>query len=156
MSISAIRLSGWAVAGLFAAVVMLSGCASGSDLIATGRIAVEPHINKTLRKPPEVYEDKGDLVVSGRLERGLPRDTGGHVDVTVIGPNGTVVYGAQVKYRADTVSAAGTPAPRHGSFRRAHSRYGSYGVYAVRFAGLPPDGSVVKIRHDPESHSQQP
>lgn len=92
-----------------------------------------------------------DLIAAGRLERGLPRDSGGHIDVTVIAPDGVTVYDAQVKYRAET-SSAGTPKPRHGSLRRAHTRYGSYGVYSVRFPGLPPDGSVVRVRHEPDTH----
>lgn len=153
MNISTICVSGWFVTWLLAAAALLGGCASGSDLIAVGRVTVEPRIDRTLRNPPEVYEDKGDLVVSGRLERGLPRDLGGHMDVTVIAPNGATVYDAQVNYRADTVSSGGAPAPRHGSFRRAHTRYGSYGVYSVRFPGLPPEGSVVKVKHDPRPHS---
>ncbi|MBL9030236.1 MAG: hypothetical protein JNM80_00835 [Phycisphaerae bacterium] len=135
-------------------LVLLSGCASHGDMIAAGRVTLEPRIDHVLRRPPDVYEEEGDLVVAGRLERGLPRDLGGHIDVTVIAPDGARVYDAQVNYRADTVSSAGTPKPRHGSFRRAHTRYGSYGVYSVRFRGLPPDGSVVRVRHDPAPHTE--
>lgn len=62
------------------------------------------------------------------------------------------MYVAQVNYRENTVSPAGAPARWHGSFRRAHTRYGSYGVYSVRFPGLPPDGSVVRVKHDPDTH----
>lgn len=137
-----------ALAGVF----LFGGCASQRDLVAAGRITLEPKIDRALRQPPEVYEEAGELVVAGRLERGLPRDLGGHIDVAVIAPDGATVYDAQVNYRADTVSSAGAPKPRHGSFRRAHTRYGSYGVYSVRFPGLPPDGSVVRVRHDPDTH----
>lgn len=152
-------LSTWRIS-ICAAVLLLGvpgGCASQSDLIAAGRVTLEPRIDRTLRRPPDVYGDKGDLVVAGRLERGLPRDLGGHVDVTVIAPDGATVYYARVNYQADTASAAGVPAPQHGSFRRARTRYGSYGVYSVRFPGLPPEGSVVKVRHDPqtEGHSMR-
>lgn len=136
-----------------AAPVLLGGCASGTDLIAAGRVTVEPQIDRALRGPPEVYEEGGDLVVSGRLERGLPRDAGGHIDVAVIAPNGATVYDAQVNYRAGTTSSRGTPGPRHGSFRGTHTRSGGYGVYSVRFPGLPPDGSVIKVSHHPEPHS---
>ena len=153
MRSSTLRIFGWAGAWLLAAAALLGGCASGNDLIAAGWVTAEPRVDRALRKPPEVYEDKGDLVVSGRLERGLPRDLAGHMDVTVIAPDGTLVYDAQVNYRAGTVSPTGTPTPWHGSLRRAHTRYGSYGVYSVRFPGLPPEGSVVKVKHDPEPHS---
>lgn len=153
MNILAIRPSGWAAAWLLAALAMLGGCASRNDLIAAGRLTAEPRIDRALRAPPDVYEDEGDLVVSGRLEPGLPRDLGGHMDVAVIAPDGKTVYDAQVKYRGDTAASAGTPTPRHGSFRRAHTRYGSYCVYSVRFPGLPPDGSVVRVRHDSDPHA---
>jgi len=139
-----------ALAGVF----LFGGCASQRDLVTAGRITLEPKIDRALRQPPEVYEEAGELVVAGRLERGLPRALGGHIDITVIAPDGATVYDAQVNYRADTVSSAGTPKPRHSSFRRAHTRYGSYGVYSVRFPGLPPDGSVVRVRHDPAPHTE--
>ncbi|MBX3403757.1 MAG: hypothetical protein KF699_10145 [Phycisphaeraceae bacterium] len=154
MNMRTFRISGWAAMWLLPAAALLGGCTSGNDLIAAGRVTVEPRIDRSLRKPPEVYEDKGDLIVAGRLERGLPRDLGGHIDVTVLAPDGATVYDARLNYRADTVSSVGIRAPRHSSFRRAHTRYGSYGVYSVRFPGLPPDGSVVKIRHDPAPHAE--
>lgn len=132
-------------------ISLLGSCASQRDLVAAGRITMEPRIDHALRQPPDVYEESGELVVAGRLERGLPPEARGHIDVTVIAPDGTTVYDAQVNYRSDTTSA-GAPKPRHGSSRRAHTRYGSYGVYSVRFPGLPPDGSVVRVRHDPDNH----
>lgn len=125
---------------------------SHGDMIAAGRVTLEPKIDRVLRRPPDVYEEGGDLVIAGRLERGVPRDLDGHIDVTVIAPDGVTVYDAQVNYRADTVATAGTPTPRHGAFRRAHTRYGSYGVYSIRFPGLPPDGSVLRVRHHPDVH----
>ena len=144
---------------LFAAAVLLglapmSGCGSERDLIAGGHMELEPRIDRTLRRPPEVYEDQGDLVISGRLERGLPRDLGGHMDVSVVAPDGATVYDVELGYQGDTISRPGVPAPRYGTFCRVRThRYGSYAAYAVRFPGLPPDGSVVYIRHDYQSHA---
>ncbi len=136
-------------------LLLLGGCSSQRDLIAAGRLTLEPTIDHNLRQPPDVYEEDGDLVVVGRLERGLPRELGGHIDVTVIATDGATVFDAQVNYRAGTVAIAGSPGPRHGSFRRAHTRYGSYGVYSVRFPGLPPDGSVVRVKHDSMPHTKE-
>lgn len=104
-----------------AGILPLGGCASQRDLVAAGRITLEPRIDHTLRKPPDVYEADEDLVVAGRLERGLPRDVSGRIDVTVILPDGATVYDVQVNYCAETVSDAGTRKPLHGSFRRAHA-----------------------------------
>lgn len=133
-------------------VVCFCGCANQPDLIAAGRITLEPRIDRALRQPPEVSEYNGDLVISGRLERGLPRDLVGHLDVMVTSPDGATVFDARLNYQADTVSPADIPKPLHGSFNRVTTRrYGSYVAYVVRFPGLPPDGSVVKVRHEPES-----
>lgn len=154
MNILALRAVRRTFACLVASVAILRGCASSNDQITAGRIAVEPHIDRTLRKPPQVYEDKGELVIAGQLERGLPRDLGGHIDVAVIAPDGTAVYDAQVNYNAATTSTHESSAPKYAVFRRARThRYGSYGAYAVRFPGLSPEGSVVKVRHEPGPHT---
>ncbi|MGD9692400.1 MAG: hypothetical protein AB7G17_13265 [Phycisphaerales bacterium] len=135
---------------LLAGASLLGGCASGNDLIAAGRVAVEPHIAQTMRKPPEVYEDKGDLVIAGRLERSLQRDLAGHIDVAVIGPDGAMVYDAKVNYNGVTTYNKEWSGPKHAVFRQVRTRrYGSYWAYSVRFPGLPPEGSVVKVRHEP-------
>ncbi|MBX3407763.1 MAG: hypothetical protein KF869_13475 [Phycisphaeraceae bacterium] len=140
---------------LSAPLLVAGGCACrGTDLIAAGKVTAELRIDRSLRTPPEICAEDGELVISGRLERGLPRDLGGHIDVTVLTPDGATVYDARVNYCGDTVSSVGIPAPRHSSFRRARTRYGSYGIYSVRFPGLPPDGSVVKVRHDPAPHTE--
>lgn len=144
------RLSPMASVLLLAAAALLTGCSTGNDLIAAGRVVAEPRIDRVLRKPPEVYEDKGDLVVSGRMERGLPGDLGGHVDVAVVAPDGKTVYDARLNYEAEPTSAHEWTGPKHGMYRRVRThRYGSYGAYSVRFPGLPPNGSVVKVRRVP-------
>lgn len=154
MNVFAIRTSAWTAAWLLATAALLEGCSTHrTDLIASGRLVAEPQIDRALRTPPEVHDDEGDLVVSGQLERGLPADLRGHIDVTVVAPDGTTVYDAQVDYRADAASSYGTPGPRSGSFQGARTRHGSYAVYSVRFPGLPPDGSVVKVRHEPKPHA---
>jgi hypothetical protein len=137
------------VAFLIVAMTLLSGCASHRDLVTAGRVAVEPRIDRNLRTPPEVYEDQGDLVVYGTLDMGASGGLRGHVDVSVVGPDGATLFDAQTNYRAKTVSTPGWTGAKHGVFRRAHRRNSSLGVYAVRFPGLPPEGSVVKVRHDP-------
>lgn len=137
---------------LLAAASLLGGCA-GRDLIAARRVVVEPRLDRMLRDPPEVREVAGDLFVSGRLARGLRGDQGGHVIVTVIDPGGTTLHDVQLNYLADVVSAPGTAPPLEGWFRRALTRHGSYGVYSVRFPGVPPDGSLIKVRREPPSSS---
>lgn len=147
------RLSPMASVLLLAAAALLTGCSTGNDLIAAGRVVAEPRLDRSLRKPPEVYEDKGDLVVSGRLERGLPSEYGGHVDITVVAPDGKTVYDARLNYESDPTPTTSThewTGPKYGVYCRVRThRYGSYPAYSVRFPGLPPEGSVVKVRHVP-------
>lgn len=137
------------VAILMASV--LAACANPPDLIDSGRVTLEPRIDQALRQPPGVYEDKGDLVVAGRLAPGSTPDPRSHIDVRVTAPDGATVFDARLNYQADTVSPADVPKPLYGSFDRVSTRrYGRYLAYAVRFPGLPPDGSVVRVRHDSE------
>ncbi len=145
----------WGFAPLLAAAVLVGGCAPArTDLITAGRVIAEPRIDRTLRAPPEIYEDRGDLVVSGRLGRGFPYEQGGHVAVTVIDPDRRIVYDAVVNYEADTTASSGTPEPRFGTFRSVRTRrYASYDVYLIRFPGLPPDGSIIQVRHVPSSQN---
>ncbi|MBL8886463.1 MAG: hypothetical protein JNK16_07370 [Phycisphaerales bacterium] len=101
-----------------------------------------------------MYKDKGDLVVSGRVERGLPSEYGGHVDVSVVAPDGKTVYDARLNYKAEPTSSHEWTGPKHGMYRRVRThRYGAYGAYSVRFPDLQPDGSVVKVRYDPAPHA---
>lgn len=131
--------------------IVLGGCANPPDLIDAGRVALEPRIDQALRQPPGVYEDKGDLVVAGRLAPGSTPDPRSHIDVRVTAPDGATVFDARLYYQADTVSPADVPKPLYGSFDCVSTRrYGRYLAYAVRFPGLPPDGSVVRVRHDSE------
>lgn len=139
-----------AVLALAASPLLAGGCACrGTDLIAAGRVTAELRIDRALRAPPDICAEEGELVVSGRLARGIPSGPGSHVDVAVIDPSGAVVYDAQLNYKTAPTSSVEGIGPKHGVYRRARTRYGSYGVYAARFPGLPPDGSVVRVRHEP-------
>lgn len=140
----------WAGAWLIAVAALLGGCASGNDLIAAGLVTAEPRLDPALRKPPEIYAENGDLVVSGRLERGLPLEDAGHIDVVVVAPDGKTVYDARLDYEGETTSSHESTGPKHGVYQRVRTRrYGSYLAYSVRFPGLPPEGSVVRVRHVP-------
>lgn len=138
---------------LSAPLLVAGGCACrGTDLIAAGKVTAELRIDRSLRAPPEICAEDGELVISGRLARGVRASAGSHVDVAVVDPFGTTVYEARLNYKASPTYTHEWAGPKHGVYRRARTRYGSYGVYAVRFPGLPPDGSVVRVRHDPDTH----
>lgn len=126
-----------------------AGCASQhKDLAQTSYLSLEPTLTAMLSHPPKVYEQNGGLVVEGRLEAN-EATYGGHVDVTVIGPDGTLVYDAAVNYKR--------PAQRPGGGARGSRSTSSpaknHTWYSVRFPGLPPEGSVVRVKHRPLPHS---
>lgn len=134
-------------AGILAAGV-LGGCASNrTDLVQSGYLSVEPTLTKTLSHAPEVYEQDGGLVVSGTLDSD-EATRGGHIDVSVVAPDGTVAYDATVGYQKPAEYRKVGP---RGRPRGARSSANT--TYSVRFPGLPPGGSVVKVRHDPLSHA---
>lgn len=130
-------------------VVTIAGCASErKDLVQASYLSLEPTLTTTLSHPPEVYENNGALVVEGRLDSGDVAK-GGHIDVWVRDPNGTTVYEAAVNFRRP--SARTQTGGSRGASRA--TRASQHATYSVRFPGLPPQGSVVHVKYDPEPHA---
>lgn len=131
---------------------LLGGCASDrTDLVKTGYLSLQPTLTASLAHPPEVYERDGGLVVDGWLDSSEVTK-GGHVDIQVIGPDSTVVYDAAVNYRKPSSQ---TPIGPKGSYRGPRSQADSHATYSVRFPGLPPQGSVVRVKYDPQPHQTE-
>jgi hypothetical protein len=144
------RPTSFAVAVL--AAISFIGCASTrTDLVRSGYVTLEPRLTKTLPNVPNIYEEDGSLVVDGQLDDSAATQ-GGHVDVQVVAPDGVVVYDAQVDYRRHVSPAASTPGRRG---RLAQHRVSDHYHYAVRFPGLPPAGSVVRVVFDPRPHEEK-
>lgn len=131
-------------------VAACTGCASQhKDLVQASYVSLEPTLTASLAHPPEVYETDGELVVEGRLDSG-DITKGGHIDVWVNGPDGTTVYEAAVNFRKPLVQTQ-TSGPR-GGYRGP--RTNPHATYSVRFPGLPPQGSVVHVKFDPQPHAK--
>jgi hypothetical protein len=91
-------------AGLFAvcmAIVILTGCATGANLVKIGRAAIETAVSGDdyIRiHDANIYQDGNELKVSGKVKQigsYLPRAYNAHVDLAVLSPQGTVVkYGS--------------------------------------------------------------
>ncbi len=126
------------------ATIQLFGCASPrTDLVQTGFVTLEPQLTDVLMEPPKVYEEDGSLIVEGRLDESQE----GHVDVVVVAPDGVVAYNAQVDFRRHLIRS-----PLRGRRRHAQRRTTEHFHYSVQFPGLPPEGSIVRVRHDAEPH----
>lgn len=131
-------------------VSALSGCATNrTDLVKSGYLSLQPTLTSSLAHPPEVYEQDGELVVNGQLDSSEV-SKGGHVDVQVVGPDGAVLYDAAVNYRKPQ---AQIPSGPRGQYRGPRSPSESHATYSVRFPGLPPAGSVVRVQYDPQPHA---
>ena len=126
---------------LFLAVV--SGCATAdrSDLVKSGILNIEQErMGKVYIAWSGAYEDGDGFIVTGVLKRsdqvGLPIKT--HVDVTIMSPDGTVLDEARSSeiYVSRRIIGRG-----HLTFER----------FEVRFASVPPQGSLVRV----VSHSGQ-
>lgn len=134
-------------AGILAAGV-LGGCASDrTDLVLSGYLSVEPTLTKALKQAPEVYEQDGSLVVSGKLDSD-EATRGGHIDVSVVAPDGAIAYHATVNHRQPEAHRRVGPRGRPLGARSSAST-----TYSVRFPGLPPRGSVVRVRRDSLPHT---
>lgn len=140
-----------AVLRLFACGMLVAtavGCVpQRKDLVQDSYISLAP-ITATLSHPPEVYESDGALVVEGRLDSG-DVTKGGHIDVWVRDPDGITVYDAAVNFRRPSARTQ-TGGPR-GASRTI--RTSQHATYSVRFPALPPQGSVVHVKYDPEPHA---
>lgn len=126
------------------AMVQFCGCAvKRTDLVQTGYVMLEPQLSNVLTEPPRVYEEDGSLIVEGRLDESQK----GHVDVVVVAPDGVVAYNAQVDFRRHLIRS-----PIRGPRRHSPRRTTEHFHYSVQFPGLPPKGSVVRVRHDAQPH----
>lgn len=126
--------------------LLLSGCA-GTDLVESGHLTSQPTLTRTMVRAPEIREVDGKLVVSGRVVRDAWGGFGGHVEVTIAGPDGGAFGGATVEYRGTAAPLGDGIGPCEGFFRRTSPKYGFFAGYKVWFAQLPPPGSVVRVRH---------
>lgn len=132
-----------------ALTVPLLGCAANrTNLVRAGYVTLAPQLTKPLSHAPSVYDEEGSLVIDGELDDNAGMQAG-HIDVKVVAPDGVVVYDAQVNYRRHVSKTTPAPGRRARLYRqRARDHY----HYAVRFPGLPPEGSVVHVVFDPRPH----
>jgi hypothetical protein len=136
------KAAAWVVVIL--AMLPFYGCAfKRTDLVQTGFVMLEPQLSNVLTEPPKVYEEGGSLIVEGRLDE----SQAGHIDVLVIAPDGVVAYNAQVDFRRHLIRS-----PIRGPRRHAPRRTTEHFHYSVQFPGLPPKGSIVRVRHDAQPH----
>lgn len=133
-------------------MVPLGGCAlNRTDLVRSGYLTLEPQLTKPLLRVPAVLEEDGSLVIDGQIDASAIT-RGGHVDIKVVAPDGVVVYDAQVNCR-EHVSSTAPSVGRRARLQRQRAR--DHYHYSVRFPGLPPEGSSVRVVFDPLPHAEE-
>jgi hypothetical protein len=137
---------------LASVLTLLSGCAaSRTDLVSSGKVTLESAVTRSLTHAPTVESTDGDLLVSGRLDE-AEAIAGGHLDITVTAPDGVVVHDAIVNYGRASSSHTTQLGPR-GASRRVQTGP-KHATFTVRFPGLPPEGSKVRVRLDTSVHEK--
>lgn len=129
-----------------AALLCASGCTPpGKSLVAAKQVAVDTqssggvHVSRV-----DVYQDGETLLVEGLLRRSpaLKTRSVGHVDVSVVGPDGSMLAKK--------------------SLRRIWRHCSSSTGFAAKLALVPPEGSTVRVsvhdgRHpaDPDKNNER-
>lgn len=139
---------------LVSVLALLAGCAaSRTDLVSAGNVTLESVVTRPLMHAPTVENADGDLLVSGRLDE-VEAVAGGHLDITVTAPDGVVVHDAIVNYGRASSSHT-TRLGARGASRRVQTGP-KHATFSVRFPGLPPEGSKVRVRLDTAIHESAP
>jgi hypothetical protein len=145
-SIMSNRIGGIEIlAGLCLAMMVAAGCTSSRvNLVDTERVTVERMATRGHVEIGKVYvyQEEGDLVVTGRVKRKSMnlRSARGHMDVAVISPSGRVIETESVAQMPEVI----------GMTRRTR-REGSH--FEARFLLVPPEGSTVRIAFHPEKYA---
>lgn len=124
---------------LIGATLIVTGCATTRENIAdAGKVTVEAiDSQRTEVANVRVYEEAGEVIVTGKLRRkGFFTYAGeGHVDITIVGSDGQTIQQVSHMY-----------APHH------ITRFQS-GSFKVRIPGDLPEKSTIRVAHHPGHHS---
>ena len=121
-------------------LLIVTGCVGKRiDLVESKSITLDQRSPANLKMNTSVYNDDGNLVILGRIDRGsLNRQLiPGHVDVLITDSNGAELSIIQARFRK-------LPTWRHGPNPVA---------FRVELPGTPPLGSKVLVKYDTEVHS---
>ena len=114
-----------------ASVGGLSGCmAQRINLVKAGVVSIHKDAEERMLLFPSVHEEHDRLIVFGTARpRWADLQIRGHVDITVTGPDGTILDVQHVPYRDKTPG------------KRPSARF------RVIFPTVPPPGSVISVHH---------
>lgn len=116
------------------------GCASRINLVNDGMYSIHIQDTNGIKiTTMEISVDNGKFMVAGKLKRAnTSRSYPGHVDVVIIGPNGSVLDQIRVKNKM----------PFIGRSKRKNSSF------KAEFSQIPPEGATVKISFHGKTSSE--
>jgi hypothetical protein len=130
--IRTIRAAGIATLCLVATIV--PGCATSRvNLVDSGTVSIEKvSSEKTCISKVYVFQEGNDLIVSGNVKRRVsPGPGGGHVDVTILGPDGVSIKELETPYFPRIIPLKGARESK----------------FSVKIPILLPEGSKVQVEH---------
>ncbi len=116
------------------------GCASRINLVEDGMYSIYTQDIKDIKiTTMEISVNDGKFMVTGKLKRAITsRSYPGHVDVSIIGPDGSVLDQISVKNKMPFI---GRSKRKNSSFR-------------AEFSQIPPEGATVKISFHGKTSSE--
>ena len=114
--------------------LVLSSCMNHRvNLLETNAVILQEVVPPELNINTSVYEDDGNLVVSGRLSRSSLdlRQIPGHIDIEVLSPTGEELASVKATFRS----------------LRTWRRGPNLVAYKAELPGTPPYGSKIKIAY---------
>ncbi len=124
---------------IFIACIAMIGCtAKGVNLVDKGIVSIEKVPTSDIYvSAAYVYQDGDELVISGKVKhRHAHRKSGGHVDITILDPEGKIIMEVTTSYLPRIIRSKGSREAR----------------FSVRLPFIPPKGSTVRVAfHDQNS-----
>ncbi len=125
--------------------IALSGCVSKRvDLVDTGAVSLQrlpskdTHISRV-----DVFQDGDELVITGKLRRGLSSMPGlGHVDIAIVDPEGKILKEVHTNYFPRIL--ARKQRRRILAMARNQRQQANFGV---RLPLVPPPGSTIRVTY---------
>lgn len=158
------RIHGMTVLAVASLILTISSCASNKiNVLDSGTTALQLLSSESAYlEHVRMEQINGELAVSGHVRRLLfsifsnphysksnrvtilqyeksPLVVGGHVDIAIVAPDGSVLNKVSVPYHPHKINVIS-------------SRPSSFGV---RIAIIPPDGSIVRVAHHNVSYSAE-
>lgn len=122
-------------------LLIVTGCVGKRiDLVESKSITLDQRSPANLKMNTSVYNDDGNLVILGRIDRGSldQQRILGHIDILIIDSQGDELSSIQARFQK-------LPTWRHGPNPVA---------FRAELPGTPPAGARIIVKYDTETHKK--